>query len=1012
MTTEHEPINAVHEAHELTTAAPPVTAPRAPNTQFMARIMAYVGDMAARACVPMDPIMWKRQGISTKDAADRPPAAAFLYAGSTATRAVFDRTVRVTDGKKLKEYDGVWLRVGIADVDLGGGKKGPLTLDPPQPLLPRLAMRANANTALPLHITDREDAAIAIAASGGAVLGIATGATLFANPEKVDAHTPDLPRPLHPACDKLTFGGRDIVFIFEDRTAAVNIARGLRQGDGHTGKVDYVSTSNFLSQVDSAISQGFDIETLHTHTMQAAATFEEDLLPSVTSGNPGSVGSRVPLHMLQCLPADVRDLSWPMPEGGGTSWDNLDWGLTRNGTVNGLFRDQKGEEFALNKPALTLHTPIYITRRATMEEGTGEDYVELMWAEPGPKGYSRKSLMMPSQHVFGGSGRELLKAGVPIADARRAAQWFNAFRAANPQIPVTQMHDQAGWVFTDQGMHFLMPDSPAQGHEIQRGVLPGVVRTGPEKKHWEYTRDFYNACDPLNQILMVAPHASLLLAALRMPGCVFGLVDESSSGKSVFLQTAARQYGWEGGDYAFDASNPPTAAFLERVVYRSNGLCILIDEFHKFPNTHREARGNSYTRQEAAYFLSNGQRRGRSNVAGGVDASPARVYCYSIVAGERKYITALDRASQMDGARVRMITLPLLGYAKPFLEKYDGLPGFMDGMKTVKGHVGIVAANTIAAELNRSSANDMRTAVGALTTRLKRVFAKYGADTNVSQRRATFLAPIIYTELLLGRAHPASGMWATKFDETCVVRAIAGAHRDRLMCLEEGDATEADEVSVANTILEALRRDPTLIQGLKEDQEKPNPHPLARIPQKRKGTHYSGLQLYPKAVFQMLRRHGIQDAAARDLLRDSGDFVLQKSATEPPRLLHRSNGAQWLVPVAGWGWDLLLAAPGDVEARAKDPYYDAREAFTETYEEEASKAPNTRAALLSAVDRQMAHLKSITTPQEGTLEAQLLLLYEPAWRALFEPLADRLSDKDDNTYLGDIVWEHLRCNHR
>lgn len=1007
------PITAVNHHHEAqdipSTPVPKV--PRAPSSQFMVRVAAYVGDMVARACTPMDVALWKKQGLTTRDATDRPPAVGFRYHGCTAVRAVFDKTVRVSEGKKVRELDGIWLRTGIVEVDMGGDKKGvrDVLLDAPQPLLPGLAAKANADVTQVMHITDREDVAIALAASGAAVIGVATGASLFANPESVDAHALDIPRPLHKACQGLVFGARKLVFVFDDRATAVGLARGLRQGDGHTGDVYYVRTSELLGQIDSAISQGFTLDALHTHTLAAAAQYDEDLLPAVTQGEPGSIGMRVPLHMLKCLPSSVRDLMWPAPEGGGTSWDNLDWGITRSGAVNGLFRDQKGDEFTLNKPALTLHTPIYVTRRATMSEGTGEDHVELTWAEPTPDGYRQKVRMLPSAHVFGGAGRELLRAGVPIADARRAAQWFNAFRAANPAIPTTQMHDQAGWVSTDKGRQFLMPGIEVPGHEIQHGVLSGIDRTGSRAKHWKIMQDFYNACDPLNQILLVAPHASLLLAALRMPGCVLGLVDESSSGKSVFLQTAARQYGWEGGDYAFDASNPPTAAFLERVVYRSNGLCILIDEFHKFPNTHREARGNAYTRQEAAYFLSNGQRRGRSNASGGVDASPERIYCYSIVAGEKKYITALDRANQMDGARVRMITLPLLGYASDFLREYGGLPGFMDKVKTVKGHIGVEVAEAIANALNSTTADDMRTEVGTVTARLKALFAAHHADDNVSQRRATFLAPILYTEMLLGRAFPASGMWASEFDKTCVARAVAGEHRDRLMCLDTRETEDTDDVSASATILEALRRDPTLIQGFVDDESRANPYPLARMLQ-RKRAGSSGLQLYPKAVFTMLKRSGIQDGAARDLLKDSGDFVLQQSSDEEPRLLHRSNGAQWLVPVAGWGWDILLAAPGDAVGAAKDPYHDARTHFLRAFEDALSREPDEATALCTTITEHIEFLRDrhvVSSPTTGTLPSQLLLGYEPAWHALIDPLVERLAEKEGLQDLTEVWVAHV-----
>lgn len=977
------------------------------TTQVEVRVHAYCRDMAGRAGTPMTPAVWSKQGLSAKDVADRPPALAFRYHGSNAVRAVFDRKLRVTEGRKLREMDGVWLRTGVVTVDATSPARE-ITLDPPRPLVLGLAKAANADVSKTLHITDREDVAIAIGASGGAVIGVAAGSSMFANEEAVDAHTPDLPRPLHPACAHIPLEGRDLVFIFEDRTVAVNIARGLRQGDAHTGSVALRTTSDFLSEIDSAISRGFQLDELFNYTLLAALHDCDDLLTTVLTGTPGSIGMRVPMHLLSCLPAEVRDLIWPVPEGGGTSWDNLDWGLTRAGAVNGLFRDQKGDEFTLNKPALALVTPIYITRRFVMQSETGEEHVELCWAEPRDGVYTPQSRVIPSQFVFGNSTARLLREGVPVADAKRASQWFNAFRVSNPHIPVTNLYDQAGWIQTAQGPHFLLPSSNVEGHVLQEDVLTGVVCEGDRNTHWNLVRDFYQACDPINQLLLVAPHASLLLAALNLQGCVFGLVDESSRGKTVLLQTSARQYGWDGGDYAFDASNPPTAAYLERVVYRSNGLCIFIDEFHKFPNTSRDARGNAYTRQEAAYFLSNGQRRGRSNANGGIDASPKRVHCYSIVAGEKKHITALDRASQMDGAKVRMITVPLCDYAPTFLEKYGDLAGFMRQCKQLKGYVGLDVSTALAQILKTKGHQALRDALQKVTAQLNALFIKLGATTAASQRRATFLAPILYTEQLLAEHFPDNGMWTANFEDTCVVRTLRGEYGDRLMCIEDGaSSVDIDDLSVSEILLEALRRDPTLIQGL-HALDRPNPHPLAALRLSTRNP-YPGLRLYPKAVMQLLRRNHIPDSAARDMLAKSGDFVLQPHGKSPPTLLHRSNGEQWLVPVAGWGWDILAASPGDAEGAAKDPLYEARKAFEDRYTKCAQGNPQGGAqeALHAAIDEELATIRATKAPLDGTLPSQLGKGYEAAWHALIDPLAERLGDKpqcqiDTDTWVSHV----------
>lgn len=986
MNDEHEyEIPVEDDAPKLTAITggnSPAPAATAGDTKVVARIRAYFGDLVTKNCAPMSQDWWVRQGLSKKEAQLRPVATVVTYTNTKAKRALFERRERIADGRKIREMDGVWLTVNYDGKPLPAAS--PLVLSRGQ-----AAIEAQETT---LYITDREDVVFALTASGAAVIGVTPGSSLFANEEIVDSRTPELPRTLHPGC-VAPLGARDVVFIYEDRDAALRAARGLRQGGAHTGRVYHAETSLVLAEIDSAIAQGLTGEALYKHTLIAPSETQLEITVTVTSGHPGSIGARVPPHLLDALPSPVKDLMWPVPEGGGTSWENLDWALSKGGAVMGVFRDQKGEELTLNKPAMALRTPVYITRRLSAANQLEEQHsLEVQWTEATPAGFRVEKRILPATELIPSVSKAAINAGVPVADGRRAGQWFNAFLAANPKLPEAKLHTQAGWVVLPDGkMHWLMPETGTELHEIQSGVLSGIGKEGSAELQWQLLRDLHAALAPINAILLTVPHASILLSALQMPGCVFGLVDDTSKGKSVLLETTARQYGWGGADYGIDASVPPTAAYLERCVQRANGLCNFIDEFHKLANSPKELQNkNGLTRQEAAYFLSNGQRKGRSNAHGGIDATIKRIYSYSIVAGEAKHITQLDRMAQMEGARVRMITLPLIDYSAAFLAKYESLAGFMHHVHRCKGHVGEEVSRVLATYINTLGIPRMLQDIADIAAQLTEQFRIRGATSNVSIRRVHMLAAEVYTEMLLGKHFGAKGIWSADFENTDVMKILRSEHANLLM-LTDSVTEEKDGLSIAEILLEELRRDPTRVQGLISD-EKANTRPLGRL-QRHKRSEHQGIHLFPKAVFELLKRHGISETAAREVMAKSGEFVLQTHRTGTPTLLHKSNGEQWLIPYAGWGWDLMYGAYGDEDARLKDPYMEQREAFEKVFEQSLQQGLGQVAALQQAFHDFGTNLRASKAASVGSLKERLGAKDVRAWAALVRPLVDRLLDK-------------------
>lgn len=952
------------------------------DTKVMARIRAYFGELVMKNCATMSTDWWEKQGVPKKEARARPTATVILYTNTKAKRALFERRERIPEGRKIREMDGVWLE----------SNHDGSPLPSPSPLVLGKGQAAINTLGMTLYIADREDIVFALTASGAAVVGVSPGASLFANEEIVDSRTPDAPRALHSGCS-MPLGNRDVIFIYEDRDAALRAARGLRQGGAHTGRLYHAETSLVLAEIDSAIAQGLSGDALHRHTLTAPSENMTEITVTVDSGHPGSIGARVPPAMLSVFQSNVKDLMWPCPEGGGTSWENLDWALSKNGAIMGVFRDQKGEELTLHKPAMALRVPVYVTRRLSAANELEEQHsLELQWAEPTMHGYRLEKRIIPATELVPTVSKAAINAGVPVADGRRAGQWFNAFLAANPKLPEAKLHTQAGWILLPNGeMHFLLPETGTELHEIQSGILSGVKKEGSAELHWRLIKDLYNSLDPINQIFITIAHASLLLSALEMPGCVFGLVDDSSKGKSVLLESSARQYGWGGADYGIDASVPPTAAYLERVVQRANGLCNYIDEFHKIPNSQKEQQNKGgLTRQEAAYFLSNGQRRGRSNAHGGIDATAKRIYSYSIVAGEAKHITQLDRASQMEGARVRMITLPLVGYSPAFLAKYESLAGFMHLVHQCKGHVGEEVSRALAKIINRRTIPRMQGEIAEVAAKLTEAFKARGAHNALSMRRAQMIAAIAYIEMLLGEYFGDKGIWNAKFEDTAVMRALDGEYAKLLMLIDH-TTKEKDELSLADMIGEEIRRDPTLIQGLK-DEDRPNPRPLGRL-QRHRRSEFQGPQLFPKAVFEFLKRRGVNEQTAREIMAKDDEFVQQQHKTGGPTLLHKSNGEQMLIPYAGWCWDLFYGAHGDEDARLKDPYTEQRDAFLKAFEQGIQIKLSEVEALKQAIVTIGTNLRASKAASPGSLKERLGAKDPRAWVALVQPLVERLLDK-------------------
>lgn len=956
------------------------------------RMQAYFGERALSAFVPIAAPIWVNQGVSRKDAEARPVAVAVRYAETEALRAVFDSRVRIPDGKKFREVDGVWLQKDLEVKDK--------VLPPPCPYVPKSAAQALANELLPLYITDREDITGALAACGRAAIAVTQGAPFFQNDIAVDRCTPDAPRPLHPYCRNIVFGARQIRFLMEDRESAMRLARGLRQGGAHTGRVLYAESNPVLARIDSLLTQNLEKDALLERTPEATDTGLVDMTSTVDVGDPLSVGARLPPHMLAPLPHDVRTLTWPYPEGAGSSWENLDWTLAKSGAVLGTFRDQRGEEFVLTKHAVALHTPVYITRRMHTADSA---HLELFWLETREDGTTVPvTKVLEAGKVLHASGQTLMNAGVPVADAKRAAQWFNAFLIANPNLPRTQLHTGAGWVQTKDGYTFLLPDVSVHGHAISPDILQGLRVQGDSEDHWEYFTDFYKACDPVNQLMLNMAHASLLNAALKLQGCVFGLVDESSKGKTVFLETCGRQYGWDGGDYNIDASIGPTMAYVERVVQRANGLCIYIDEFHKLPNTHREAGGNGITRQEAAYFLSNGRRRGRSTTTGGIDATGEQIFCYAIVAGEAKHITAIEKASQMDGARVRMINVPLTGVNDAFLKKYKTLGRFVSRMRGAKGHIGRDAARAIADELNEKGVARLRQEHGELVEKMLEAFPSEGSE-GVTARRMQMLASGLLAEMILGRRLAHRNLWGAKLEETAGWRALSGPHSTHLTGIEADANEEVDDIPVMTMLLEALHQDPTLIQGMRDDTHKPNPRPLGKLT-----THADanppGIRLYAQAVYRYLRQQGVPEHAAKTILRKSPDTLKVSTAKAKDQLHWFSNGLAMIVPAPAWGWELYLAPPGNEEAKARDVLAPVRGDFEALFDAKVRAGLGPQEAFDVAVARfREEHAKVWKESPNRYLSAAITRGEARVWTALTKPLLERFATKDGSPTL-QVMW--------
>ena len=175
-----------------------------------------------------------------------------------AVHCLSTKTVRAYLGKKVPgELDGVWL-LGSSEVDMGGDKKGVRDV-----LLERHSLfwgsrrRPNADVTK-CCITDREDVAIALAASGAAVIGVASGRHSSLTPESVDAHALGIPQPLHKTTAKgLVFGARKLVFVFDDRCDRCRACSRSSTRRRTRGILYYVHVPpELLGAVDSAISKG------------------------------------------------------------------------------------------------------------------------------------------------------------------------------------------------------------------------------------------------------------------------------------------------------------------------------------------------------------------------------------------------------------------------------------------------------------------------------------------------------------------------------------------------------------------------------------------------------------------------------------------------------------------------------------------------------------------------------------------------------------------------------------
>jgi hypothetical protein len=492
----------------------------------------------------------------------------------------------------------------------------------------------------------------------------------------------------------------------------------------------------------------------------------------------------------------------------------------------------------------------------------------------------------------------------------------------------------------------------------------------------------------------------VLAAALKVSGVMLGILDGAGKGKTVIFRTAARQYGWDGGDYAIDCSIPPTPAYAERVLSRCNGLPMFFDEFDKLPNTEKETAGGSkqVSQQELMYLLSNGARRGRANGSGGIDAPMARVYCCGVITGELTGMTTIARAAQKGGAQVRMISLPHEGFSPEFLKAWP-FQKFMAQMEGVRGHVGLRVIEAYEAALKERGVRAVFKQYDELTERLLSwVRAKWGEHPNMD-RRARMLVIVLHTEILLAEYIPGNGMWAHEFEKTAVIRALSGPYGELLINPEalrrekNGEAL-SDEMTVSNILLEEIARDPTCIKGLVDsDYQRPNPKPLGALVPGHTKKDYTSLRLFPEAVYNLLRGKNIPRDAARQLMLNSGDFVKhEKGGTV--NLIYKSCGQNWIVPVAGWGWDILQAPFGDEKKAAIDPNHVAREKFIALFEEAQTSSPDIMAALEEAI-RGTLREAAQTPPGRGTVYDQLVAHDPRMWSALIVPLAQRLLPKDD-----------------
>ncbi len=964
--------------------------PASAETTTYLRIKAFLKDTAPRVCVAMTPEAWVlATKISLREAQKRPPAIGIKYGNGAGLRIVFDHPVKLKEDGRTRLTTGIWASA-------------------PTPLIPALARPACANPNVRLYATDREDIAIALAASGQAVFAVAPGASLFANAETVDDVTPDEPRPLHPACTGLVFGSRELAVIASTRDAALALARGLRRGGVHTGAVTYIDTQRFLAELDNVLARDTSDEQRLESTEEIGDKAATDVTHNVSHGSAGSVGARVPVHLLEGLPDWLTNLKFPT--GDGASWDDLSWAMDGD-SVRGIYVESRGEE-ALTRALPTLSAPVWITHIYTGVDPQGQPLsrLEVMWNEKRTNEnesevwYETRSCHIDRDVLLSQSPKGLLSREIPITDHKggRPAQWFHAFFEQNgAKIPRSTLHSSAGWVTDREGnLRFLSRLTTVPGHVLDEEVLTGVNVEGSEEEHWELTRAMYNACEPTGQLLFLNAHASILCAALKVSGVMLGIMDAAGKGKTVIFRTAARQYGWGGGDYAIDCSIPPTPAYAERILSRCNGIPMFFDEFDKLPNTEKESKSGSkqVSQQELMYLLSNGARRGRANGTGGIDAPMTRVYCCGALTGELTGMSAIARAAQKSGAQVRMISLPHEGFSEAFLTTWP-FQEFMSRMEGVRGHIGRRAIIAFEAALQEHGRDGLLQQYNALTKQLiEWVQNRFGSHPNLD-RRARMLSIVLHTELLLAEYVPGNGMWANDFENTAVIRALSGSYGQLLvdpeaLRKEKSGEAPSDEMSVSNILLEEIARDPTCIKGLVDTEYmRANPHPIGAIVTGHTRKDYITLRFYPEAVYKLLKSNNIPRDAARQLMLNSGDFVKHEKNGNVS-LLYKSCGQNWILPVAGWGWDVLQGTFGDEKAAATDPNYAARQKFVAAFDEAHGAQPDVMAALVEAIRATLREAAQMP-PGRGTIYDRLVAHDARMWSALVLPLAQMLLPKDN-----------------